>query len=88
VPRNYEINALGSSLEELDPLDPIHQFELFCRRHLCWDVSVALDLLISTETCFLLYLLRLLKYTKRRQQVNNALIHQSYVMIKTMCFPF
>lgn len=48
----------------INMLNPIHSFIEFLKvvHH---DFRVLLDFLVSNETCFLLYLLRFLKYTKR-----------------------
>lgn len=45
-------------------LNPIHSFIEFLRI-VSHDSDVLLDYLVSNETCFLLYLLRFLKYTRR-----------------------
>lgn len=45
-------------------LNPIHSFVEFLRI-VAHDSDVLLDYLVSNETCFLLYLLRFLKYVKR-----------------------
>lgn len=45
-------------------LNPIHSFIEFLKI-VSHDSDVLLDYLVSNETCFLLYLLRFLKYTKR-----------------------
>lgn len=55
-------NAIFHDL--INMLNPIHSFIEFLKivNH---DSDVLLDYLVSNETCFLLYLLRFLKYTKR-----------------------
>ncbi|XP_019870787.2 protein lines [Aethina tumida] len=48
----------------INMLNPIHSFIEFLKI-VSHDYDVLLDYLISNETCFLLYLLRFLKYTRR-----------------------
>lgn len=55
-------NAIFPDL--INMLNPIHSFIEFLKI-VSHDSDVLLDYLVSNETCFLLYLLRFLKYTKR-----------------------
>jgi len=54
----------NSSQELRRALSPAASFAQFLRT-VSYDPDVLLDLLVSNETCFLLYLLRLLKYIRR-----------------------
>jgi hypothetical protein len=47
--------------------DPITLFSSFMAK-CAWDTSIVIDFLISNETCFLLYFLRLLKYVAKYSQ--------------------
>ena len=53
--------------DSMDFFDPIDAFEQFLS-NIGNDSSVVLDFLLSTETCFLLYLLRMLKYLNKKTQ--------------------
>lgn len=56
----------------LPHLHPLAIFECFMER-CSWDPSVLVDFLISNETCFLLYFLRLLKFIVRRGPCSQKL---------------
>lgn len=59
------ISYRNAAYTDLIPmLNPIHSFIEFLRI-VSHDSDVLLDYLVSNETCFLLYLLRFLKYTRR-----------------------
>ena len=53
--------------DSMDFFNPIDAFEHFLSS-ISHDSSVLLDFLLSNETCFLLYLLRILKYLNKRTQ--------------------
>lgn len=46
-----------ASVLDLDPVGVFHSYMGRCN----WDTSVIVDFLVSNETCFLLYLLKMLK---------------------------
>lgn len=55
-------------------LNPVHSFIEFLKI-VSHDSDVLLDYLVSNETCFLLYLLRFLKYTKKNW---DSFVHSCY----------
>ncbi len=59
--------SCGDDDDSMDFFHPIDGFELFLSS-ISHDPSVLLDFLLSNETCFLLYFLRLLKYLNKRTQ--------------------
>ncbi len=67
---NEDENHDRSDEELRERFHPLELFSEFMSR--CgWDSSVVVDFLISNETCFLLYLLRLLKFLKKQQHLPN-----------------
>ena len=54
---------------QFEPVSTFTQFMCKCG----WDTSVLIDFLISNETCFLLYFLRLLKYLAKHNPKRRLL---------------
>lgn len=75
---NYVVIVLGT-------LNPVQTWLKFLETVSC-DPDVLLDLLVSNETCFLLYLLRLLKFIRRNwEDFLSALTHRQLEDVMT-CF--
>ena len=59
--------------ESMDFFNPIDAFEEFLNG-ISHDSSVLLDFLVSNETCFLLYFLRMLKYLNKVRSANTLVL--------------
>jgi len=59
--------------ESMDFFNPIDAFEEFLQS-ISHDSSVILDFLVSNETCFLLYFLRMLKYLNKVRSGNTSVL--------------
>jgi hypothetical protein len=63
------LHNLDTSPIQFEPVATFTQFMCKC----AWDTSVIIDFLISNETCFLLYFLRLLKYIAKHNPKRRLL---------------
>ena len=71
--RIIDNNQEELNFESMDFFNPIDAFEEFLNG-ISHDSSVLLDFLVSNETCFLLYFLRILKYLNKVRSANTLVL--------------
>ena len=67
---NYQEDINHESMDFFNPIDAFEEF----LNGISHDSSVLLDFLVSNETCFLLYFLRMLKYLNKVRSANTIVL--------------